>query len=117
MPEVRSADWSKIKFRCQVIAVQDRETFRVQVEDRDIDFDEERMHWDYLGAQICSLNGKQIWMRAASIPNDLRRLNAVFWIAHDNAIVPSGQTRKRLTFRHEADSEPEIVAATDQVEW
>jgi hypothetical protein len=114
MPEVRSADWSKIKFRCQVIAVQDRETFRVQVEDRDIEFDEQKMHGDYLGAQICSLNGKQIWMRAASIPNDLRRLNAVFWIAHDNAIA---KTRKRLTFRHEADSEPEIVAATDQAEW
>lgn len=117
MPEVRSADWSKIKFRCQAIAVQDRETFRVQVEDRDIELDEEMHHWDYLGARICSLNGKQIWMRAASIPDDLRGLNAVFWIAHDNAIIPAQQAPKRLTFRGEEDLEPEVIAATDQLEW
>ena len=117
MPEVRSADWSTVKFRCQVIARPDQATVRVQVESREIDLDEEVSHWDYLGARNCALIGKQISMRAACLPAGLDKLNSVFWIAHDNAIIPTQQSPKRYVFREESDTEATVGVATEEWKW
>ena len=103
MPERRAANWDNVRLRCTVIDTLLPNLVSVHIDEQEPEFDEELLHWDSVGYQVCVLVGSDQCLRRDFVPLDLQFPNKVFWLT-------VGNDGKWRIFRDADAAQPERIA-------